>query len=184
MTIREFIEMYEKNPRIDLEKQLEVKKYIGIEQKRLMSKLILDNCTYVVNDEVRIDSVERYLLFIIVVISMHTNLEFTYDENGDIANAIGDYDMLCEAGLIVKIIELFKDDYASCQEILNMMTADKFQNSVTIEQKIGKFLDGLKTILENATNNLVDKVNLDNIVGDLPLDQSKLVDFYNLIKEK
>lgn len=176
MKVNEFIEMYEKNPRIDIAKMLEVVPYIGIEYKRELARLVLDNCATMVDGEIHIDSVERYLLFTISVIGMHTNLEFVDDENG--ADAINDYDMLCESGLLVKIIDTFKDDYASCQEILNMMTTDLLQNSMTIEKKIHKVLDYIQEIFGNGVNNLIENLNLDSL-GDL--DQEKLVKLYELI---
>lgn len=182
MKISEFVEMYKKNPRIDMEKYLDVKKYIGIEQKRQMAKLILDNCTYIDDGIVRLDSVERYLLFTMIVISTHTNLELTHEEDSGYS-AIDDYDMLCESGLLVKVVDTFKDDYASCQEILNMMTADRMQGSMTIEQKIGGFLDEVQNTLSNAIDNLTDKINFDELAGKLPVDQNKLLELYNMVKE-
>ena len=176
MKVNEFIEMYKKNPRIDIAKTLEVVPYISIEYKRELARLVLDNCTTMVDGEIHIDSVERYLLFTISVIGMHTNLEFVDEENG--TDAISDYDMLCESGLLVKIIDTFKDDYASCQEILNMMTTDVLQNSMTIEKKIHKVLDYIQEIFGNGVNNLIENLNLDSL-GDL--DQEKLVKLYELI---
>ena len=107
---------------------------------------------------------------------MHTNLEFADEENG--VDAINCYDMLCESGLLIKIIDTFKDDYASCQEILNMMTTDVLQNSMTIEKKIHQVLDFVKEIFSNGVNSLVENLDLDSL-GDL--DQDKLMKLYELI---
>lgn len=182
MKVNEFIEMYEKNPRIDISKTLEVVPYIGIEYKRELARLVIDNCTSVVDGEIRIDSVERYLLFTISVIGMHTNLEFSYDEESD-GNSIYDYDALCESGLIGKVIDTFKDDYASCQEILNMMTADMLQYNMTIEKKLYKFIDAIQEIFSNAVDGMVEKLDVDSL-GNLQLNQDKLIKLYNLIGNK
>ena len=99
MKISEFVEMYEQNPRIDIAKKLDVISYVSIASKREMSRLILDNCTTIVDGEVHIDSVERYILFTVAVISMHTNLEFSYDEDSE-HSSIDDYDVLCKSGLL------------------------------------------------------------------------------------
>ena len=184
MKINELVEKYEKNQRIDIAKTLEVQQYTSIALKRKMASLVLDNCTTVVDGEVRIDSVERYILFTIAVIAMHTNLEFSHDDDDDIQGAIGDYDMLCESGLLVKIIDTFRDDYASCQEILNMMTADKMQEHMTIEKKINKFLDDIQNVIGGAVDNLTEKLSLDSLSGDIPIDQGRLLDLYNSFKEK
>jgi hypothetical protein len=181
MKVKELVEMYEKNPRIDIAKKLEVQEYVSISLKRELAKLVLENCTSVVDGEIHIDSVERYILFTISVIGMHTNLEFS-SEDGE-SNSVDDYDMLCESGLLVKIIETFKDDYASCQEILNMMTADKLQENMTIEKKFYKFLDEVQNIIGVTINGLVDKLNLDSL--DLSqLDQGDLLKLYETIKDK
>ena len=182
MRIKEFIEMYKKNPRMDIIKQLDVKKYVGIALKREMAQLVLDNCTSIVDGEVHIDSVERYILFTISVIGMHTNLEFSYEEDKE-SSSIDDYDALCESGILVKIIETFKDDYVSCQEILNMMTADRLQDNMTIEKKIGKFLDAVQEVLAGAVDGMVDKLDL-NSLNDLQLDKDKITQLYNLIGNK
>ena len=182
MKINELVKMYKKNPRIDLVKTLEVVPYIGIEYKRELARLVLDNCTSIIDGEIHIDSIERYMLFTISVISMHTNLEFSHDEDSD-GNSINDYDMLCESGLLVKIIDTFKDDYATCQEILNMMTTDRLQNSVTIEKKLYMFLDAIQEIVENATNNMIEKLDIESL-KDLSLDSNKLTQLYDLIGKK
>lgn len=179
MKANELVEMYKKNPRIDIEKILEVKKYVSIAYKREMAKLILDNCTTIVDGEVHIDSVERYMLFTIAVIGLHTNLEFIHEED-DEYSVIDDYDLLCESGILVKIIETFKDDYASCQEILNMMTTDSLQDNMTIEKKLYQFLDAIQDILSGTIDGLVDKLDIDN----LQLDQDKLLKIYDLIEQK
>lgn len=180
MKINELVEMYEKNPRIDIAKKLEVVPYVGIEYKRELARLVLDNCTSVVDGEVHIDSVERYLLFTISVIGMHTNLEFSYGEDST-EGVVDNYDALCKSGLLVKIIDTFKDDYASCQEILNMMTADRLQDNMTIEKKLYQFLDAIQGILANSVNNLTEKLDLDSLSG---LDHDKLIQLYNLIGNK
>lgn len=182
MKVNELVEMYEKNPRIDIAKHLEVEKYVGIAYKREMANLVLDNCITVVDGEVHIDSIERYILFTIAVIGMHTNLEFSYDEDSQFSS-LDDYDMLCKSGLLVKIIDTFKDDYVSCQEILNMMTSDRLQNNMTIEKKLYQVLDIIQNKLSGAIDSLVD--NLDpNILSSLELDQDKLSQLYNLIGNK
>ena len=181
MKVQELVEMYNKNQRIDIEKKIETRKYVGIEFKQRMAQLVLDNCTTVIDGEVHIDSVERYILFTISVISMHTNLEFV-DNEAENHSALDDYDLLCESGLLVKIIDTFKDDYASCQEILNMMTADRMQDSMTIERKINSLLDSVQNTLGGALGNLMEKINIDDLLGVPSIDQGKLMDIYNLIK--
>lgn len=179
MKVNELIEMYNKNSRIDLEKHLEVKKYIGIAYKKELAELVLDNCTSIVDDEIHIDSVEKYMLFTVAVIGMHTNLEFSYEDDSEFST-IDDYDALCESGLLIKIIDTFKDDYLACQEVLNMVTSDRLQTNMTIEKKIYKFVDAIETTLSGAINNVTDKLNLDA----LNVNQDTLMQFFDIVKKK
>ena len=181
MKVQELVEKYNKNPRIDIAKAIEAKQYVGIAFKQRMASLVLDNCTTIVDGEIHIDSVEKYILFTIAVISMHTNLEFATNDDKN-HSSLADYDLLCESGLLVKIIDTFKDDYASCQEILNMMTADKMQNHATIEKKIGDFLKGIENIIGDSIGSLTEKLNLDSLADDLPIDQNKLLELFSLNK--
>lgn len=181
MTVREFVEMYKNNPRIDISKQLEVQQYVSIALKREMAKLVLDNCTTNVDGEIHIDSLERYILFTIAVIGMHTNLEFSYnDENSSV---IDDYDVLCESGLLIKVIDCFKDDYDACQEILNMMTSDVLQDNMTFEKKIYQFLDTIQNILKDATDRMIDEMDISSL-GDMQINQEKLIELYDFFKSR
>ena len=189
MTVQEFIAKSKNNYRLDIAKELEVKTYTSIALKREMANLVLDNCTTVVDDEVHIDSLEKYILFTLAVIAMHTNLELTTldDENaedGDTISVLDEYDMLCESGLLVKIIDTFQEDYAACQEVLNMIAFDRMQNNMTIEKKIYKFIDELQVMLSGAVSELTAKLSSGDLLGNLPVDQLKLLELFNSINNK
>lgn len=174
MRINELVEKYKQNERINITKEIEAKSYISIMRKKQIAELVLENCTYEVDGEIHIDSVERYILFTISVIGAHTNLEFDYENN----LVIEEYDALCESGLLIKVIDCFKDDYASCQEILNMMTADKLQESMTIEKKLYQFLDGVQYTLDTVLNDFVEQLNFDSL-NDLKLGKDSLFKLFN-----
>ena len=57
MKVQELVELYKNNPRIDIAKQLEVQEYFSISLKRELARLVLENCTSVIDGEARIDSV-------------------------------------------------------------------------------------------------------------------------------
>jgi hypothetical protein len=63
-----------------------------------------------------------------------------------------------------------------------MMTADIMQGNITIEKKIGKFLDEIQDLIGGAINGLVDKLNIDGLLENLPVDQIKLLDLFESIK--
>lgn len=183
MKVKELVEKYKQNNRIDIAKTIEAVPYISIAIKKELAEQILDNCTEVVDGEVHIDSITKYLLFTISVIAVHTNLEFgidAEDNEGAIADSVDAYDMLCETGLLVKIIDTFRDDYASCQEVLNMATTDRLQNNMTLEKKLFSLIDGIKDIVTN----MADKIDFDALLGDTDIvDDENIAHILDLIKK-
>lgn len=171
MKVREFVEKYNKNQRIDIAKELEVKQYLGIEQKRRIAGLVLDGCTSVENGRVHINSVDKYLLFTIATLSAYTNLEFEEE-------AIVDYDALCESGVMVKIVDTFRTDYQECQVVLDMMTADLMNRNVTFDEAVVEFLNGLSITLQGAIESVVDKLDL----GELDITPDNLNTILNLLE--
>lgn len=180
MKVMEFVEKYNKNQRINIASELEVKQYIGIGQKRQLAELVLENCTSAIDGEIHVDLIDRYILFTIAVIGVHTNLEFSDGENEE-HSSIDDYDMLCEAGLLVKIIDTFKEDYASCMEILNMATDNIMQDNMTFEKKFYNFLDEIQNTITIAVGQLTEKLNIDSL-NDQSLDLNNLSQLLTLMK--
>lgn len=178
MKVQELVEKYKKNKMMDLKKELEVQEYISISAKELLARAVLDGCVTEMDNEVRINSLERYILFTISVIELHTNLDFSDKEDEDYS-ALDDYDALCELGLIEKIIGTFKKDYDACETVLNMMTSDVLQSNMTIEKKIYNFLDTIGDILQNSLGDMVNVIS-----GTEGIDENKLVEIYNAIKDK
>lgn len=179
MKINELVEKYNKNNRIDIAKEVESQPYIGIMQKRRLAELVLDSCTSEIDGKLYIDSVERYILFTIAIIESHTNLEFDYEDG----NVVDDYDQLCQHGLLVKIIDTFSDDYASCQEVLNMVTSDKAQENMTIEQIVYRFLDNAQSSLKSVIDTLAGQIDLDAL-KELPINSENLSVLRDFIDNK
>ena len=154
MKINELLEMYKKNKMINLKNVLEVEEYISTPLKRKMCELVLDSCIEDNDGVLSFDSLDRYLLFTISVISMHTNLEFSIDDEG--FTSIDEYDELNKVGLIEKIIATFEKDYEACKVMLDMLTNDRMKNQETLEKKIIKFLNKVQSELgelDNLENN-------------------------------
>lgn len=164
MKINELLEMYKKNQMINLKNVLEVEEYISTPLKRKMCDLVLDSCIEDVNGVLHIDSFDRYILFTIAVISMHTNLEFSIDADG--VTSIDEYDELNKIGLIDKIINTFKTDYEACKVMLDMLTNDRMKNQETLEKKIIQFLNGVAQDIDSL-NNLENKEDILNLLESL-----------------
>jgi hypothetical protein len=158
------------NEEFDLEKELEVKKYLPIEAKKTIAQAIIYECTNEESGALVVDSVQQYLSYIRYMIVTHTNLEYTED----------DYDTLCstECGdntLLNVIIGCFSDDAKECTRILKLMTGDYTQN-YSIEATLSKFLYQVGDTLgglASSVNNKVKDVNLESLVNSKDISSFK-----------
>ena len=155
----------------NMEKELQVKKYLPIEEKKLIAQGIIYECTESVNGVVKVDSVQQYLSYVKYMILRHTNLEYTQ----------ADYDKLCsmeysDSSLLNTIFDCFSEDAKECSKILNFMINDLMQDN-SINFVVAKFLNNLSLQLETIMNNLNEKtkeLGLDTIVpNNIDLNQIK-----------
>ena len=167
MKIYELVEMYKKDKMLNFKKALEVTEYIGIAYKKKIAELVLNECITEVDGNLQMNSLDRYILFIIAVIGAHTNLEFN-NEDDDMYSAIDDFDTLNENHLLEKIVDTFREDYDACQIVLDMMTSDRIKNHSTLEKKINSFITGFGEQLVKELQNLENKddiIELFNSIG-------------------
>lgn len=167
MKIYELVEMYKKDKMLNFKKALEVTEYIGIAYKKKIAELVLNECITEVDGNLQMNSLDRYILFIIAVIGAHTNLEFN-NEDDDMYSAIDDFDTLNENHLLEKIVDTFREDYDACQIVLDMMTSDRIKNHITLEKKINSFITGFGEQLVKELQNLENKddiIELFNSIG-------------------
>ena len=165
-TVIEFVENYKtrkfmvtKNgvdEKIDyLKKELELKEYIPFADKRELCANVIDACCEKENGLIKVDSVTRYIIFTISIISKYTNLEFSSGEEYD---SLDEYDMLCEAGLLNPILALIGDEYATCNNMLNMMMEDVIANNNTVEAVLGHNLGKVSDALDDLIGTFADKI--------------------------
>ena len=138
-----------------IRKELGVIPYLPFAEKRELCKDVLDACCTKENGLVKVDSVTRYILFTISVISKYTELEFSSDEEYD---SLDEYDMLCESRLLNPILELIGDEYAACNNMLNMMMDDIVSNNNTVEAVLGHTLGKVADSLEGLIDAFAEKV--------------------------
>ena len=150
------------NKDFDIEKRLEVKKYLPIEIKKTVAQSIIYDCTSEESGITKVDSIERYMSYVRHMIKTHTNLEYT-DE---------DYDKLCstvykDTTLLNSILDTFGEDAKECTRILNLMM-DDYMQEMTIDFAIARFLnklneriDGLASKFENFDFNSMVPKNMD-----------------------
>lgn len=174
MKINELLMAIHRN-NFDMEKELQVKKYLPIEEKKVIAKGIIYECTEQVDGVIKIDSVQQYLSYVKYMILRHTNLEYTSE----------DYDKLCsveygDQTLLNAIIECFGDDAKECSRILNLMMDDRMRET-SIEFTVVKFLNGLNDIIGGLSEKLGQKINDIDLNSMIPndIDMNKLNTFLN-----
>jgi len=187
MKIKEFVDGFlakkNMNPNavVDyIRKELEIKDYVPFVEKRDLCENVLNICNEKDdNGLVKVDSVSRYIVFTISVISKYTNLEFSSGKDDEF-DSLDEYDMLCKAGLLDLVLEAIGAEYAVCNNVLNMMMADIVANNNTVENvighalgKIGNSVDGLIDVLSEK----VEDMNLD--LSQIDIDKYKgLIDMF------
>jgi hypothetical protein len=184
MKINEFISEYNKNKKnaaFNVAKLINAKTYVPVLRKRQLAELVYKNSISYENGLVKVDSLTKYLIFSMLMISEYTDLEFTVDENGfATAEAIAEYDALCEAGLVDVVIGCFANDYARSNEILNYVFKDNLAVTNTVEAVVGNLVENVNDSLDSIATALKNKIeNFDMDVDNL--DMSSLENIVNLL---
>ena len=161
-----------------LKKELEVKDYVPFAEKRDLCARVLEACN--TKDDsglVKVDSVSRYILFTIAIISKYTNLEFSSGEEE--IDPLDEYDMLCQNNLLNPILDIIGGEYVTCNNILNMMMGDIVSNNNTVENVVGTVLGKFSDSLDKLVSALANKVE------SMDLDLSQIdIDKYTGLIEK
>lgn len=183
MTIKMLVELMSKNKtkllkaeqiQAFLKRELEVKEYLGIKQKKAIVDEIVNECILYDDGVFKFDDIEKYITFTMRTIAAYTNLELSEDIEED-------YDLLCEAKLLESVINTFKKEYDDVNVLLQMK-CDYILSGNTIEAQLGRFLDGVSNKLDDVLSVLSDKLgNFD--MNNLPIDAEslqKLMKFINM----
>ena len=155
-----------------IKKELGLVSYLPFAEKRELCETVLDACCTKEGGLVKVDSVMRYILFTISVISKYTELEFSSDEDYD---SLDEYDILCESRLLNPILELIGDEYATCNNMLNMMMDDIVANNNTVEAVIGHTLGKVSDSLDGLIGAFAEKVE----EMELDLSQIDIEKYFN-----
>ena len=191
MKILEFVEKFNNdkvvNSKINpnavseyLKKELEVKDYVPFVEKQSVAQIVLESCANIEDGVVTIDSIQKYTIFTITVLSTYTSLEFEGNEND-----LDSYDVLCshqigDGTLLDEIVKTFEKEYARCNDILNMMTADLLAEN-NIEKQIGRFLTKISDKIDTFGDSIIDKIgNFDMNLNQLDID--KITNIISTIK--
>lgn len=145
-------------------KTLEVKKYLGIKQKKALVESIVNECILYEDGIFKFDDIDKYLCFTMRIIEAYTNLELSADFEED-------YDLLCQSGLLEMVIDTFKKEYDDVS-ILLQMKCDYVLSENALSAQVGKFLSNLS----DSLGVVVDKIEKFDIKPDV---MQKLMEFMN-----
>lgn len=183
MTTKNLVELMNKNKakllkpeqiQAFLKKELDVKDYLGIKDKKALVDAIVNECILYDDGVFKFDDIEKYIVFTMKTIAAYTNLELSDDIEED-------YDMLCAAKLLTSVIDTFKTEYDEVNILLQMKT-DYILSGNTIEAQLGRFLDGISEKLDGVLDGLADKIgNFD--LKNLPIDIDSLKTLMNFMQK-
>ena len=143
-----------------IKKILEVKDYISFAEKRELCASVIDASCNKKNGIVTVDSVSRYILFTVTILTKYTNLEFNTDEEMD---SLDEYDLLCRERLLDEILDVIGQEYVKCNNLLNMMLQDVIDNNNTIEAVLAGFSNDIVERIGDITDALSYKINEMNL---------------------
>ena len=184
MKINEFIEKIAQNKskllkteqiQAFIKKELNVKEYISIKDKRQLVEDIVNECILYEDGVFKFDDIDKYICFTMRTIVAYTDLELSDDMEDD-------YDALCEAKLLNVVIETFTGEYENVKVLLQMR-CDYVLSKNNIESQIGRALDSLLDKVDVIANALSDKIdNFD--IGQIPIEQNDLEKLLGFINKK
>jgi hypothetical protein len=122
MKIREFIELTktkgwmpiavaDQNEKIKT--VLNVKPYLSIKDKKKLVNDIVDETVIYDNGIYKFNGIDQFVVYNMKCIEAYSNLELSDDMEDD-------YDLLCSAGLLNKILRTFEEEYNSILSLLQM----------------------------------------------------------------
>lgn len=171
-TVKQFIEEFKEkkiqNTKVNdhavsdyIKDKLSVKTYIPFKTKRKIVEEIVAQNTKEVDGIKYNDSINQYLSFVVAMLSLHTNLEFSEDP-------VDDYDLLAESGMLPLIIAEFQGSYDECDIILKMALAMELEDN-NINIQVGKLLNKLSTKLDDVGDiikGIIEDFDLKDILGE------------------
>lgn len=176
MKINEFIAKVGKIENTTVIKNtLIVKDYLPFSEKKALAKRIIAKSIVEENGFVRIDEIDKYLIFTIEVIQAYTNLEF--DEDINVASK--EYDLLANGNKLSMIIDMFESEYKIILD-LTCMEASYVTQQNGIEYQAASLFNGINQSLTKLTNVLLNKVEEFNI-NDLGVSEDDMAQFLNFM---
>lgn len=136
-------------------------KYIPFLTKEVYCDSIIKATSYVKDGEnefVKINSVSRYIFFVMKLIELYTDIELSDYSNENGTNIATDYDKLNEIGAIDVLLKAIpKDEYAEFTTLLNLKLDDLRDNEYSITALFYNLKNSL-SISEEVINSAIEEI--------------------------
>lgn len=148
-----------------LKSNLNVKGYVSFEKKINTTGRIAKQSTHKYDDGgkelgIKVNSVVRYLLFILNVIDLYTDIEV------DFKNIVGEFDLLSENGLINEILQAIPESAVNeIQTYINMQVDDIMTNELSTQAFIGSQVERFGDLIGTVLKPVIEKVGTE--IGNL-----------------
>lgn len=130
-------------------KQLEVKNYIPLKEKKDLVEKIIYHSAYFEDGILKINAIDCYMYFTMFTIDAYTNLEIDSIENC--------FDALSESGLMSVVIAALGQEYSDINTFLNMKRDEMLADN-SIENQVGKFLDKISREVDGVKGAITDAI--------------------------
>lgn len=169
MRINEFIEYMGKNVNRTMkdeqivslvQKQLEIKKYLPINEKKELIDKIIYQSAYYQDGMLKIGAIDCYIYFTMFTIDAYTNLE--------IDNVEACYDMLSEAGMTEVLIAAIGHEYSDVNVLLNLKK-DELLSDNSIDAQFSKFFNDISSSVNDV------KDTIDGAIKNLNIDKESAI---------
>lgn len=131
-----------------LKKELEVKSYLGIKEKKDLVESIIDDTIIYSNGLYKFNGIDQYVTYNMKCIEAYTNLELSDDIEED-------YDELCRSGLLNKILRTFDEEYQSVLSLLQMQ-CDYILMDNSVTAQINVLLNAITVAINKMSDSASD----------------------------
>jgi len=129
-----------------LKKDLEIKSYLGIKDKKKLIETIINDTIIYDNGLFKFNGVDQYISYTMRCVEAYTNLELSEDLEED-------YDALCSSGLLPKILRTFEEEYQGVLSLLQMQ-CDYILVDNSVTAKLNSTLDNINKFVNKAAESI------------------------------
>ena len=160
MKITKLIEGYKSGTITNLRDAIEFKDYVPFYEKYELCSSVLDVCNDIneTTGLVAVDSLSRHTTFVMKMLDMYTNIDFSFEDNSKMSDIDG-YDILCKSSLLKPILALIGDEYEACEHMLMTMQEDLIANNNTLHNAVGHVATKALNIIEGLAGQLKQKID-------------------------